>query len=467
MVAMGSDGEGSHDERSAVTLQIQLMDRSTISVQTELDLTVEEFKLVLADLTGVPSDEQWLVYMGRILRNPETLRSYELEPDQSIHLLCIGPSPPSTSVGSMPREQTPYKIISWFVNQDAIDNIIEDIPFLSWLAQNPNWAIALQHPIMLHNVLLFHLSYEINVCLAMELEFLKADVTDNIKADTEGSHKLKSAYEVPTVPKVACVYDVQFGIPFGTEENQLSLGLLGWSLVDTSGSGPESSNANQSELATNSNPFSGPEAECSNANQSELATNSNPFSGPEAESSNANQSELATNDDLLSEPESSNANLSKSGPNTEPLPNPWAASSCESVGRAFTALLEAHNISHFDPILNMLPTDIQVILYVAGRDLYDSAFNFLVNEVNAYFRLILENFHPLQYYAGYGSGASNDGVIGITPEVAAPEEIFASQLAQMERMGFMDMRENIIALLGCWGDVKKAVEMLNSKKAKS
>lgn len=78
--AMGSNGKGSHDERCGVTLQIQLLDRrrNIIPVKTNLDLTVEEFKRVLADRTGIPSNEQGLAYNGGILKNPDALRSYGL-----------------------------------------------------------------------------------------------------------------------------------------------------------------------------------------------------------------------------------------------------------------------------------------------------------------------------------------------------------------------------------------------------
>jgi ubiquilin len=69
---MTSDGD-----RSQVTLEVELAaNRRKKSIQTELDQTVEKFKLVLADLTGISPDKQCLVYKGRTLRNPQTLRSY-------------------------------------------------------------------------------------------------------------------------------------------------------------------------------------------------------------------------------------------------------------------------------------------------------------------------------------------------------------------------------------------------------
>lgn len=56
-----------------------------------------------------------------------------------------------------------------------------------------------------------------------------------------------------------------------------------------------------------------------------------------------------------------------------------------------------------------------------------------------------------------------DGVTGVTRNVVAPEEFFASQLAEMEQKGFVDRRENIIALLSCWGFVELAVVLVKKR----
>lgn len=56
-------------------------------------------------------------------------------------------------------------------------------------------------------------------------------------------------------------------------------------------------------------------------------------------------------------------------------------------------------------------------------------------------------------------GGSDD----FAPKEAVPEEQFASQLAQMEEMGFMDRRKNLRALLKSGGDVQKAVKRLLKK----
>lgn len=44
--------------------------------------------------------------------------------------------------------------------------------------------------------------------------------------------------------------------------------------------------------------------------------------------------------------------------------------------------------------------------------------------------------------------------------VVPPEELYASQLSQLQEMGFIDTRENIQALLATSGNVNAAVERL-------
>lgn len=70
---MSSDGESTDDEQ--VSLRILLLDGSEISLETELDRTVEELKLVLENQIGIPADVQRLIYKGRPLSNPHTIRN--------------------------------------------------------------------------------------------------------------------------------------------------------------------------------------------------------------------------------------------------------------------------------------------------------------------------------------------------------------------------------------------------------
>ncbi|KAG8497664.1 hypothetical protein CXB51_008819 [Gossypium anomalum] len=97
----------SKDVGDAVAVSISCSSGSKFSVQTNLDSTVDSFKALLARNCGVPADQQRLIYKGRILKDDQTLRSYGLEADHTVHLVrSVAPTapPPTTnaagSIGS-------------------------------------------------------------------------------------------------------------------------------------------------------------------------------------------------------------------------------------------------------------------------------------------------------------------------------------------------------------------------------
>ncbi|KAF3321437.1 Ubiquitin domain-containing protein DSK2b [Carex littledalei] len=393
---MGSNGEGSHDERCQVTLVIQLMHQRErkIPLETNLGLTVEQFKQAVANQTKIPPNEQHLVYMGSILKNPDTLRSYELDPDKSIWLLWTAR----------------LDLLSNNISDDNVNsttNIIEDIAFLSWIAQSAEWARMLESTRRLHYVLLLVLytSIQRRTCS-------RANITDNIRASTEGSRKVKNMYKV----------DNQRGKSYGKEENQLPLGLLGFNLVGTSGSGPESSNSNHYESLPNTEPLPNTRAPSSyrGARSIQLIDELPDF---EDESIGISywQQKFIRSVDILVPIILSDATLlghcEKQG---------------ESIDVAYAQLILANNLNH------------------QGTDL---EYYTLVVALDEYYRPILEKILPLQ----------NDADFGSDPEGIAPEDLLASQLAEMKEMGYPDRRENIRALVYSWGDFDMAIDRLNER----
>ena len=61
--------------------------------------------------------------------------------------------------------------------------------------------------------------------------------------------------------------------------------------------------------------------------------------------------------------------------------------------------------------------------------------------------------------AGAGAGGDGDAPFSLPP-VADPETAFATQLSQLEGMGFVDRQRNIAALQRTGGNVEAAVERL-------
>ncbi|XP_057769123.1 ubiquitin domain-containing protein DSK2b-like [Salvia miltiorrhiza] len=79
-----------------VNVNIRCSNGSKFSVKTSLESTVAEFKGVLAQNCDVPAEQQRLIYKGRILKDDQTLVSYGLQADHTIHMVR-GSAPAATS----------------------------------------------------------------------------------------------------------------------------------------------------------------------------------------------------------------------------------------------------------------------------------------------------------------------------------------------------------------------------------
>ncbi|OMO55713.1 hypothetical protein CCACVL1_27066 [Corchorus capsularis] len=83
-----------------VTVNIRCSNGSKFSVQINLDSTVHSFKELLARNCDIPANQQRLIYKGRILKDDQTLLSYGLEADHTVHLVrgfAPSPSPATTN----------------------------------------------------------------------------------------------------------------------------------------------------------------------------------------------------------------------------------------------------------------------------------------------------------------------------------------------------------------------------------
>ncbi|XP_010645930.1 ubiquitin domain-containing protein DSK2b isoform X1 [Vitis vinifera] len=86
---MGDEGD-SRDSSvggEGVIVNIRCSNGSKFSVRTCLESTVGAFKALLAQNCDVPSDQQRLIYKGRILKDDQTLESYGLQADHTVHMV--------------------------------------------------------------------------------------------------------------------------------------------------------------------------------------------------------------------------------------------------------------------------------------------------------------------------------------------------------------------------------------------
>uniref|UniRef100_A0A5B6ZXA5 Putative ubiquitin domain-containing protein DSK2a n=1 Tax=Davidia involucrata TaxID=16924 RepID=A0A5B6ZXA5_DAVIN len=88
---MGGDGATVDASESnaggGVTIHVRCSNGSKFSVQISIDSTIGSFKSVLAQNCDIPADRQRLIYKGRILKDDQTLESYGLEADHTVHLV--------------------------------------------------------------------------------------------------------------------------------------------------------------------------------------------------------------------------------------------------------------------------------------------------------------------------------------------------------------------------------------------
>ncbi|CAH1413722.1 unnamed protein product [Lactuca virosa] len=80
----GSDGGGAV---TAVTINVSCTDGTKFTVQVSLDSSVQSFKSLLAKTCDIPAEEQRLIYKGGILKDDQTLKSYGLEAEHTVHLV--------------------------------------------------------------------------------------------------------------------------------------------------------------------------------------------------------------------------------------------------------------------------------------------------------------------------------------------------------------------------------------------
>ncbi|KAK1410519.1 hypothetical protein QVD17_37056 [Tagetes erecta] len=71
----------------AVTIHVRCSNGNKFSVQASLDSSVESFKSVLEQNCDIPAGQQRLIYKGRILKDDQTLNSYGMEAEHTVHLV--------------------------------------------------------------------------------------------------------------------------------------------------------------------------------------------------------------------------------------------------------------------------------------------------------------------------------------------------------------------------------------------
>ncbi|GMJ03602.1 hypothetical protein like AT2G17200 [Hibiscus trionum] len=81
---LGGNGGG---EQEGVVVNIRCSNGTKFTVRTSLESSVGSFKALLAQNCDIPADQQRLIYKGRILKDDQTLQSYGLQADHTVHMV--------------------------------------------------------------------------------------------------------------------------------------------------------------------------------------------------------------------------------------------------------------------------------------------------------------------------------------------------------------------------------------------
>ncbi|KAL6642759.1 hypothetical protein ACP70R_020940 [Stipagrostis hirtigluma subsp. patula] len=104
----GDGGESQPPAAAEATLHIRCANGSKFTVRADLGATVGAFKEVVAGSSDVPAPQQRLIYKGRILKDEQTLESYGVETDHTIHLVRgIAPAASGAPAAANPASTTP------------------------------------------------------------------------------------------------------------------------------------------------------------------------------------------------------------------------------------------------------------------------------------------------------------------------------------------------------------------------
>ncbi|KAK4548688.1 hypothetical protein RGQ29_004731 [Quercus rubra] len=80
-------GGGEEEQREEVVINIRCSNGTKFTVRTSLNSSISAFKAALAQNCDVPADQQRLIYKGRILKDDQTLESYGLQAEHTVHMV--------------------------------------------------------------------------------------------------------------------------------------------------------------------------------------------------------------------------------------------------------------------------------------------------------------------------------------------------------------------------------------------
>ncbi|XP_064960878.1 ubiquitin domain-containing protein DSK2a-like isoform X2 [Musa acuminata AAA Group] len=487
---MADDGDS--DDGSgppSATVHIRCSSGSKFSVQTPLDATVDAFKAVVAGSCDVPVAEQRMIYKGRVLNDDQTLASYAMSVNTEVH--NQGPSRTSdrnsasgffgTGIPEFDQMQQLTQncnVTREIMNLPAIQNLINNPDIIrSFFMDNPQMReIIDRNPDLAHvlndsSTLRQTLEAVRNPELMREVMRNSDRVMSNIESSPEGFNMLRRMYETVQEPFFNAA---TMGGDLGGNVGSNAFSALLINQVTGQDSERSSNLTTSSEPTTgsgpNTNPLPNPWG--SNAGGAQpVSTMSDPGSttgipglgglgsldmehmvGRLQDSSQLSQvlqnpAMMQTMQNLLSDPQYVNQMLDLN-PNMrgllesntqlrEMLQNPDFL--CQLMSPETMQQLLSFRQSMFSHVGRQQSSLEQGQTGGGVGTTNNTGLDFLIN-----------------MFGGLGTGGPGVPNTSNVP----PEELYATQLSQLQEMGFFDTQENIRALTATAGNVHAAVERL-------
>ncbi|KAI8536836.1 hypothetical protein RHMOL_Rhmol10G0287100 [Rhododendron molle] len=531
---MGGDGGGAAGEAKTaadgggdVTVHVRCSNGSKFSVQIGLESSVGSFKSVLSQNCDIPAEQQRLIYKGRILKDDQTLDSYGLEADHTVHLVRgfaptasanatgatntgVANSTPSgvTSVSSdnggafggsgldtslfpglgfnglggnsglfgagfpefeqMQQQLTQNpNLVRELMNMPAVQNLMNNPEIMrnmimnnpqmnELIDRNPELAHILNDPSTLRQTL----EAARNPELMREMMRNTDRAMSNIEASPEGFNMLRRMYENVQEPFLNATTMA------GDARNDAGLNPFA-ALLGTQGGGPTStgSEATTNSPAPNTNPLPNPWASGgAGGAQANSTPRSNPAGDarlPDFERMFGSTQDPASFNQFMQNPAVSQMMQSL-------LSNPQYMEQVLGLNPQMRNMVDSNSqlremMQNPDFIrqltspetMQQLLTLRQTLMPLLGQQPSTRESGQTVGgTAGSLDPMGLEML--MNMFGGLGTGSPTVATRSDVP----PEELYATQLSQLQEMGFFDTRENIQALMATSGNVHAAVERL-------
>ncbi|CAN6918082.1 unnamed protein product [Brassica oleracea] len=411
-----------------VPVNVRCTNGSKFIVRTSLESTVESFKALVAQNCEVPANQQRLIYKGRILKDDHTLLSYGLQADHALHMVR-GSAPPGS-------QTTAPSVTRGVASNTGGESLFGYNPLASGLfgaaglpdleraqqqlAQNPNMVRDMMNAPAIQNIMN-------NPELMRTLIMSNPQMRELVDRNPELGHILNDPSVLRQSLEAARNPELMREMTRSTDRAMSNIEAT-----------PEGFNMlrrmyeNVQEPLMNATTMSGNAGNNVDASNSLMTTNA----------------ETGTGNDV---------------PNTNPLPNPWGAAGGQTTtsgrtnsgGDTRAPGLGGLGMLGGDPMVGATP-DI-MSLNPQLQSLMDSSPQVREMMQNPEFLRMLSSPETMQQMMSLQQSLLSGNRSTTT---VPPEELYATQLLQLEEMGFFDRAENIRALRATNGNVNAAVERL-------